>query len=136
RTINCHHNFTQRERHYGKDMWVTRKGAIKAGAGDEGVIPGSMGTRSYIVTGKGNPASYHSCAHGAGRRLSRKKAREQLTGASLAAAMGDRTWNADRADALVDEHPEAYKDIDMVMEDQRDLVEVQHTLRQVFNYKG
>ncbi|MQA05368.1 MAG: RtcB family protein [Streptosporangiales bacterium] len=136
RTINCHHNFTQRETHYGKDMWVTRKGAIKAAAGDEGVIPGSMGTRSYIITGKGNPTSYDSCAHGAGRRMSRKKAREQLTGESLTDAMGDRTWNADRADALVDEHPAAYKDIDLVMEDQRDLVEVQHTLRQVFNYKG
>lgn len=136
RTINCHHNFTQREQHYGKDMWVTRKGAIKAAVGDEGVIPGSMGTRSYIVRGKGNPTSYDSCAHGAGRRLSRRKAREQLTGRSLAEAMGDRTWNADRADALVDEHPAAYKDIDVVMADQQDLVEVQHTLRQVFNYKG
>lgn len=136
RSINCHHNFTQREKHFGKHMWVTRKGAIKAAEGDEGVIPGSMGTRSYIITGKGNQASYNSCAHGAGRRMSRKKAREQLTGASLTAAMGDRTWNSDRADALVDEHPEAYKDIDLVMEDQRDLVDVQHTLRQVFNYKG
>ncbi|OUC91219.1 RtcB family protein [Streptosporangium minutum] len=136
RTINCHHNFTQQERHHGRDVWITRKGAIKAADGDEGVIPGSMGTRSYIVTGLGNPASYNSCSHGAGRRMSRTEARRKLTAASLAEAMGGRTWNADRAGALVDEHPEAYKDIDAVMEDQKDLVAVQHTLRQVFNYKG
>ncbi|MFI6883940.1 RtcB family protein [Streptosporangium canum] len=136
RTINCHHNFTQQERHHGRDVWITRKGAIKAAGGDEGVIPGSMGTRSYIVTGLGNPASYNSCSHGAGRRMSRTEARKKLTAASLAEAMGGRTWNADRAGALVDEHPEAYKDIDAVMEDQKDLVAVQHTLRQVFNYKG
>jgi tRNA-splicing ligase RtcB len=136
RTLNCHHNFTQQENHHGRDVWVTRKGAIKAATGDEGVIPGSMGTQSYIVRGLGNPASYHSCSHGAGRRLSRGQARRELTGTSLAAAMAGRTWNADRAEALVDEHPAAYKSIDQVMADQRDLVEVQHTLRQVFNYKG
>ncbi|GHE33411.1 RNA-splicing ligase RtcB [Streptosporangium violaceochromogenes] len=136
RTINAHHNFTQQERHHGRDLWITRKGAIKAAAGDEGVIPGSMGTRSYIVTGLGNPASYDSCSHGAGRRMSRTQARRELTAASLTEAMGNRTWNADRAAALVDEHPEAYKSIDQVMEDQKDLVTVQHTLRQIFNYKG
>jgi len=136
RTINCHHNFTQQERHHGRDVWVTRKGAIKADSGDEGVIPGSMGTRSYVVKGKGNPASYNSCSHGAGRRMSRGQARKALSVESLAAAMGDRTWNADKAAVLLDEHPEAYKDIDQVMADQADLVEVQHTLRQVFNYKG
>jgi tRNA-splicing ligase RtcB len=136
RTINCHHNFTQVEHHHGRDLWITRKGAIKADAGDEGVIPGSMGTRSYIVTGKGNPAAYHSCSHGAGRRMSRTQARKNLTVASLEAAMGGRTWNAEKADALLDEHPEAYKDIDQVMADQTDLVAIQHTLRQVFNYKG
>jgi tRNA-splicing ligase RtcB (3'-phosphate/5'-hydroxy nucleic acid ligase) len=136
RTINCHHNFTQQERHGGRDVWVTRKGAIKAGTGDEGVIPGSMGTRSYVVKGKGNPASYHSCSHGAGRRLSRGQARKALSVESLTAAMGDRTWNADKAAVLLDEHPQAYKDIDQVMADQADLVEIQHTLRQVFNYKG
>ncbi|GAA5194330.1 RtcB family protein [Rugosimonospora acidiphila] len=136
RTINCHHNFTAQERHHGRQLWITRKGAIKAAEGDEGVIPGSMGTRSYIVRGLGNGASYHSCSHGAGRRMSRARARKELTGASLAAAMAGRTWNADRAQALVDEHPAAYKSIDQVMADQRDLVEVRHTLRQVFNYKG
>jgi tRNA-splicing ligase RtcB len=136
RTINCHHNFTQREHHHGRDMWITRKGAIKADVGDEGVIPGSMGTRSYVVSGKGSPASYNSCSHGAGRRLSRGQARKELSIESLTAAMGDRTWNADKAEVLLDEHPDAYKDIDQVMADQADLVEVQHTLRQVFNYKG
>ncbi|WP_436759826.1 RtcB family protein [Streptosporangium sp. V21-05] len=136
RTINCHHNFTQRETHGGKDLWITRKGAIKADTGDEGVIPGSMGTRSYIVRGLGNPMSYNSCSHGAGRRMSRTRAKRELTAASLTEAMRGRTWNADRAAALVDEHPRAYKSIDQVMADQRDLVAIQHTLRQVFNYKG
>ena len=136
RTINCHHNFTQQEHHHGRDLWVTRKGAIKADRGDEGVIPGSMGTRSYIVCGLGSAASYNSCSHGAGRRISRGDARRQLTAGSLTEAMGDRVWNADRASSLVDEHPRAYKDIDAVMADQRDLAEIQHTLRQVFNYKG
>jgi tRNA-splicing ligase RtcB (3'-phosphate/5'-hydroxy nucleic acid ligase) len=136
RTINCHHNFTQLEHHHGKDLWITRKGAIKAAAGDEGVIPGSMGTRSYVVTGLGSAASYASCSHGAGRRMSRTAARRTLTVDSLRAAMGDRAWNADSAEQLLDEHPASYKDIDQVMADQTDLVSVQHTLRQVFNYKG
>lgn len=134
--INCHHNFTQRERHHGRDVWVTRKGAIKADIGDLGVIPGSMGTRSYIVKGKGSPASFHSCSHGAGRRLSRTQAKATLTVDSLRQAMAGKRWNDDSALALLDEHPDAYKDIDQVMADQADLVEVQHTLRQVFNYKG
>ncbi|WP_113703163.1 RtcB family protein [Nonomuraea lactucae] len=136
RTVNCHHNFTQLEAHGGKELWITRKGAIKAATGDEGVIPGSMGTRSYIVRGLGNPDSYHSCSHGAGRRMSRSRAKRELSAGSLTEAMRGRTWNADRAAALVDEHPEAYKPIDQVMADQRDLVEVRHTLSQVFNYKG
>src|SRR3954471_6025378 len=136
RTINCHHNFTQLEHHRGKNMWITRKGAIKAAAGDEGVIPGSMGTRSYVVRGRGVSASYNSCSHGAGRRLSRGQARKQLTVESLAEQMSGRTWNSDKARQLLDEHPSAYKDIDVVMADQADLVEIQHTLRQVFNYKG
>jgi tRNA-splicing ligase RtcB len=136
RTINSHHNFTQLEHHHGKDLWITRKGAVKADVGDEGVIPGSMGTRSYIVKGKGAAASYHSCSHGAGRRMSRGQARKQLTADSLRSAMEGRSWNAADAERLVDEHPAAYKDIDQVMADQADLVEVQHTLRQVFNYKG
>ena len=136
RTINCHHNFTQREHHGGKNLWITRKGAIKAAAGDEGVIPGSMGTRSYIVTGLGSTSSYASCAHGAGRRLSRTKARQTLSVESLHEAMAGKTWNSDSAEKLLDEHPASYKDIDQVMEDQKDLVSVQHVLRQVFNYKG
>lgn len=134
--INCHHNFTQREHHNGRDMWITRKGAIKAAAGDRGVIPGSMGTQSYIVSGKGVSASYNSCSHGAGRRMSRSKARAELSADSLVAAMGDRTWNSSRAQSLVDEHPDAYKDIDQVMADQADLVTVDAVLHQVFNYKG
>lgn len=136
RTINCNHNFTQQENHHGKDLWITRKGAIKADTGDEGVIPGSMGTRSYIVRGLGNPASYNSCSHGAGRRMSRGQARRTLSAESLAKVMEGRTWNAERAAALVDEHPKAYKSIDRVMKDQKDLVEIRHTLRQIFNYKG
>ncbi len=136
RTINCHHNFTQMERHHGRDLWITRKGAIKAAAGDLGVIPGSMGTRSYIVEGLGNPASFDSCSHGAGRRMSRKQARRELTVESLREKMGDRAWNSDKAEALLDEHPSSYKDIDRVMADQVDLARPLHTLRQVFNYKG
>ncbi|WP_248961536.1 RtcB family protein [Sphaerisporangium perillae] len=135
-TRNCHHNFTQMEKHNGRDLWITRKGAIKADVGDEGVIPGSMGTQSYIVRGRGNPDSYNSCSHGAGRRMSRTRAKRELSAKSLTEAMRGRTWNANRAAALVDEHPDAYKSIDQVMEDQKDLVEIQHTLHQIFNYKG
>ena len=126
----------QLEHHHGKDLWITRKGAIKADVDDEGVIPGSMGTRSYIVKGKGSPASCESCAHGAGRRMSRTAARKRLTVDSLEKAMAGRTWNSDKAKALLDEHPSSYKSIDQVMADQEDLVEVTHVLRQVFNYKG
>jgi tRNA-splicing ligase RtcB len=134
--INCHHNFTQREIHNCTELWITRKGAIKADVGDLGVIPGSMGTRSYIVRGKGNKASWTSCSHGAGRRHSRTKAKKLFTTADLAEQMKGKVWLADRAAALVDEIPTAYKDIDQVMADQADLVEVLHTLHQVLNYKG
>ncbi len=134
--INCHHNFTEREVHDGRELWVTRKGAIRAGTGDLGVIPGSMGTRSYIVAGKGNAASWRSCSHGAGRRYSRTKAKKLFTADDLAAQMAGKVWQSSRADALLDEIPTAYKDIDKVMADQTDLVEVLHTLRQVLNYKG
>lgn len=134
--INCHHNFTQQETHFGRRLWITRKGAIKADRGDLGVIPGSMGTASYIVAGKGNPASWTSCAHGAGRRHSRTQAKKLFTSADLTAQMAGKTWLSKRAGALVDEIPSAYKDIDRVMADQSDLVEVRHTLRQVLNYKG
>ncbi len=135
-TVNCHHNYSAREVHGGREVWVTRKGAIRAGVGELGVIPGSMGTATFIVEGLGNPDSYESCSHGAGRRLSRTQARKRLTPESLAEAMGDRTWLAERAGALVDEHPDAYKDIARVMADQADLVAVRHELRQVLNYKG
>ncbi|HEV7887492.1 MAG TPA: RtcB family protein [Acidimicrobiales bacterium] len=136
RRINCHHNFTEPEVHGGRELWITRKGAIKAGADDLGVIPGSMGTRSYIVRGRGNPASWQSCSHGAGRRHSRKQARKLFTPADLAEQMQGKVWLAQRAEALLDEIPAAYKDIDQVMADQADLVEVQHTLHQLLNYKG
>lgn len=134
--IRCHHNYTAWENHHGKNLMVTRKGAIRAREGDLGVIPGSMGTRSYIVEGLGNPASFHSCSHGAGRRMSRGQARKTLTAESLTEAMGDRTWLKDQAQELLDEHPASYKDVDAVMAAQTDLVEVRHTLRQILNYKG
>jgi hypothetical protein len=100
------------------------------------VVPGSMGTRSYVVSGKGSAASHHSCSHGAGRRMSRGQARRELTVDSLRTAMTGRSWNADAAEKLIDEHPSAYKDIDQVMADQADLVTIEHTLSQVFNDKG
>jgi RNA-splicing ligase RtcB len=134
--IDCHHNFTQQETHSGRQLWITRKGAIKADRGDLGVIPGSMGTRSYIVAGRGNPVSWNSCSHGAGRRHSRTQAQKLFTSADLAAQMTGKVWLSKRAEALVDEIPAAYKDIDQVMADQSDLVEVLHTLHQVLNYKG
>jgi tRNA-splicing ligase RtcB (3'-phosphate/5'-hydroxy nucleic acid ligase) len=134
--INAHHNFTQREIHGGQELWITRKGAIKADVGDLGVIPGSMGTRTYIVAGKGSAASWTSCSHGAGRRHSRTQAKKLFTTADLADQMAGKVWLASRAASLVDEIPSAYKDIDQVMADQADLVEVRHTLHQVLNYKG
>jgi tRNA-splicing ligase RtcB len=134
--INCHHNFTAREVHDGRELWVTRKGAIRAHSGDLGVIPGSMGAQSYIVAGKGNPTSWRSCAHGAGRRHSRTQAKKLFSTADLAEQMAGKVWLSGRAGALLDEIPAAYKDIDQVMADQADLVEVRHTLRQVLNYKG
>ena len=134
--INCHHNFAARERHEGRELWITRKGAINAAEGMRGVIPSSMGTRSYIVRGRGNPESYHSSAHGAGRRMSRTQARKELSVDSLIDAMAERAWNSDAPEALLDEHPHAYKDIGQVMADQRDLTEIVHTLNQVLNYKG
>ncbi len=134
--INCHHNFTQRENHQGQELWITRKGAIKADVNDLGVIPGSMGTRSYIVRGKGNAASWTSCAHGAGRRHSRTQAKKLFNTGDLARQMEGKVWLKNRATDLVDEIPSAYKDIDQVMADQTDLVEVLHTLHQVLNYKG
>jgi tRNA-splicing ligase RtcB len=134
--INCHHNYTEREHHRGKNVWLTRKGAIRARVGDRGVIPGSMGTQSYIVSGLGNPASYESCSHGAGRRMSRNEAKRTLDLDGLRTAMAGKTWNEKQAKALLDEDPRSYKDIDQVMADQADLVTIDHTLSQILNYKG
>jgi len=134
--INCHHNYTVRENHFGHDVWLTRKGAIRARKGDAGVIPGSMGTSTYIVRGLGNPQSYESCSHGAGRRMSRSRARRELSLVEFVTSMEGRDWQQDKADQLLDEAPQAYKDIGQVMADQADLVAVEHVLRQILNYKG
>jgi tRNA-splicing ligase RtcB len=134
--VNCHHNFAAREHHGGKDIWVTRKGAIKADTGDLGIIPGSMGARTFIVRGKGNALSYNSCSHGAGRRMSRGQARKQITEEALRQQMAGRVWLDDRARQLLDEGPDAYKDIEQVMREQQDLVEIVHELRGIVNYKG
>ena len=132
--INCHHNFTQRERHWGRDVWVSRKGAIEARDGQLGLIPGSMGTRSYVVAGRGNAMSLNSSPHGAGRRYSRTAARKRFTVAELREAMAGISYRD--TDAFLDEIPAAYKDIDAVMADAADLVEIRHTLRQIVNVKG
>lgn len=132
--INCHHNFTQQEKHWGKDLWITRKGAISANEGQMGLIPGSMGTASYVVEGLGNPLSFCTAPHGAGREYSRNEARKTFTKESLDAMMEGIEWS--HSDAFIDEHPNAYKDIDVVMEDAKDLVKIRHTLRQIINVKG
>lgn len=132
--VNCHHNYTETEQHFGKQVWLSRKGAIDASAGTWGLIPGSMGTASYVVVGKGNPVALNSSPHGAGRVHSRSSARRTFTQDDLRAAMGDIEYR-DTA-AFVDEIPAAYKDIDQVMADAADLVEIRHTLRQLVNVKG
>jgi tRNA-splicing ligase RtcB (3'-phosphate/5'-hydroxy nucleic acid ligase) len=132
--INCHHNFTQQENHFGKNVWVSRKGAIEASAGRPGLIPGSMGTASYVVVGKGDKLSLNSSPHGAGRAHSRSAARRTFTAEDLRAAMKGIEYRD--TDAFIDEIPAAYKDIDQVMADAADLVEVLHTLRQIVNVKG
>ena len=132
--INCHHNFTEREHHFGKDVWLTRKGAIDASPGKPGLIPGSMGTASYVVVGKGNPLSLNSSPHGAGREYSRTAARKTFTFRQLREAMAGIEFR-DTAE-FIDEIPQAYKPIDRVMQDSADLVEVRHTLRQLINVKG
>lgn len=133
-TTNCHHNYTERERHFGHQVWLSRKGAINAAAGVPGLIPGSMGTASYVVAGKGNPLSLNSAPHGAGRSCSRTAARKTFTRQQLDAAMAGVEWR--RTSAFLDEIPAAYKDIDQVMADAADLVDVRHTLRQIVNVKG
>lgn len=132
--INCHHNFTQIERHFGEDVWVTRKGAVQARRGQKAMIPGSMGTRSYIVAGLQNPMSFDSAPHGAGRRYSRTKAREKFTLADLQQSMQGIEFHAKAA--FIDEIPGAYKDIDEVMNNARELVVIEHTLKQIVNVKG
>lgn len=132
--INCHHNYTTQEMHFGKQVWLSRKGAIDASEGTPGLIPGSMGTRSYVVVGKGNRLALNSSPHGAGREYSRSRARKTFTSDDLRAAMGDIEYRD--TDAFIDEIPAAYKDIDVVMADAKDLVEVRHTLRQIVNVKG
>jgi tRNA-splicing ligase RtcB len=132
--VNCHHNYVEREHHYGKNVFVTRKGAVRARKGDLGVIPGSMGTRSYIVRGLGNPESFDSCSHGAGRSMSRAEARRRFTVADHIKATEGIECRKD--EDVIDETPAAYKPIDAVMEAQRDLVEVIHTLHQVVCVKG
>jgi tRNA-splicing ligase RtcB len=132
--VQCHHNYTEREEHYGRSVWLSRKGAISARKGQPGLIPGSMGAASYVVVGKGNPESLMSSPHGAGRNHSRNAARRLFSRADLDARMTGIAWG--HSDAFLDEHPDAYKDIDVVMRDAADLVEVRHTLRQVVNVKG
>jgi tRNA-splicing ligase RtcB len=132
--INCHHNFTEQERHFGKTVWVSRKGAIKADVSDRGLVPGSMGTASYVVEGLGNPLSLNSSPHGAGRVYSRSAARRTFDVDQLRAAMEGIEYRD--TDAFLDEIPAAYKDIDVVMRDASDLVRVTHTLRQIVNVKG
>ena len=132
--INCHHNFTQREDHFGQNVWITRKGAIQMKRDQKGIIPGSMGTRSYIVSGLENPFSYNSAPHGAGRRFSRAEAKRRFTLEDLKNAMGNVSYRHSKS--LLDEIPMAYKDIDEVMENSRELVKVDHTLKQVVNIKG
>jgi tRNA-splicing ligase RtcB len=132
--VNCHHNYVNREEHLGAQVWVTRKGAVRAGAGDLGIIPGSMGAKSYIVRGRGNKESFESCSHGAGRAMSRGEAKRRFTLADHAAATVGVECRKD-AD-VIDETPAAYKPIDAVMEAQKDLVEIVHTLKQVVCVKG
>jgi tRNA-splicing ligase RtcB (3'-phosphate/5'-hydroxy nucleic acid ligase) len=133
-TVNCHHNYTEREHHFGKDVWLSRKGAIDASEGKPGLIPGSMGTASYVVAGKGNRLALNSSPHGAGRNYSRSAARKTFTRAQLDAAMKGIEWR--HTDAFLDEIPQAYKPIDQVMVDAADLVEIRHVLRQIVNVKG
>ncbi len=132
--INCHHNYVVRERHFGADVFVTRKGAIRAGKGELGIIPGSMGAKSYIVRGKGSAESLESCAHGAGRRMSRSEAKRRFSRKDLERQTSGVECRKDKG--VVDEIPGAYKDIDSVMANQTDLVDIVHTLKQVVCVKG
>ena len=132
--INCHHNYVAMESHFGENVYITRKGAIRAGEDELGIIPGSMGAKSYIVRGKGNPQSFCSCSHGAGRRMSRGKAKRTFNIEDLEAQTSGIECRKDKS--VIDEIPAAYKDIDVVMANQSDLVSVEHQLRQVVCVKG
>jgi tRNA-splicing ligase RtcB len=134
--VNCHHNYTELEQHGERWLWITRKGAIHAGVGVRGLIPGSMGQKSYLVVGLGNEASYASSSHGAGRRMSRTQARKTLSVEAFEQQMAGRAWQASDVAALLDEAPEAYKPIDVVMRDQADLVRIEHEFQALANYKG
>lgn len=132
--INCHHNYTVLEEHFGEEVWLTRKGAVLASAGVPALIPGSMGTASYVVEGLGNAEGLNSAPHGAGRKMSRRKARAEFTAADLEARMSGIVYRP--GEAWIDEIPDAYKDIDQVMADAHELVRITHMLRQVLNVKG
>ena len=132
--VNCHHNYVAKERHFGQDVWLTRKGAVRAGAGELGIIPGSMGAKSFIVRGKGNADSFETCSHGAGRAMSRNEAKRRFSVADHALATAHVECRKD--EGVIDETPGAYKDIDAVMAAQADLAEIVHTLRQVVCIKG
>lgn len=132
--INCHHNYTEQEKHFGKNVWLSRKGAIDASEGVMGLVPGSMGTRSYVVEGLGNRLALNSSPHGAGREYSRSQAKRTFTMEELEQNMEGIEWS--HSSAFLDEIPAAYKDIDVVMEDAKDLVKIRHTLRQIINVKG
>jgi tRNA-splicing ligase RtcB len=132
--VNCHHNYVQKETHYGEEVYVTRKGAVSAKQGQLGIIPGSMGAKSFIVRGLGNEESFHSCSHGAGRKMSRTAAKEKITLADHKRATAGVECRKDIK--VIDESPAAYKDIDLVMDAQKDLVEIVHTLKQVICVKG
>ena len=132
--INSHHNFTQIENHFGHNVWITRKGAIKADTNDRGMIPGSMGTKSYIISGLGNKVSFNSSPHGAGRRMSRSKAKQTFKMEDLEKAMEGIEFR--KSDVLIDEIPGAYKDIEEVMKNAEELVKIDYTLKQILNCKG
>ena len=132
--INCHHNYTVREEHYGETIWLTRKGAVLADEGTPALIPGSMGTASYVVSGKGNAEALRSAPHGAGRRMSRNQAKKRFSTADLDSRMAGIVYRPGKE--WIDEIPDAYKDIDQVMADAADLVTVRHKLRQIVNVKG
>jgi tRNA-splicing ligase RtcB (3'-phosphate/5'-hydroxy nucleic acid ligase) len=132
--VNCHHNYVEKEQHFGEEVFVTRKGAVSAKQGELGIIPGSMGAKSFIVRGKGNADSFHSCSHGAGRKMSRTEAKKRFT---VEDHERDTKGVECRKDmSVIDETPRAYKDIDQVMAAQSDLVEIVHTLKQVVCVKG